>query len=427
MSHTRAITCVSVIVGALSSNAMVSASPHSRALTRDGYSLAYDLRFSESLNVFASARAADPSDPAPVRAAAAVTWMELLFAQGAATFAAFEGDASSDEISRPVVPPELEERFLTHVQTAIQLAEHQLSNRPHDGDAQYQVAASSALLALYRGTVEGRTLAAFTEGRKAVRIMGRIRERDAGHREAALVPGIYRYAVSTLSWPKRTLAAAFGMAGDRDGGIALLETAAADLAETASDASLVLMVVYNREGRHMDALRHLRQLRLRHPRNRLLRLNLAATALAGSEAALAEREVTEAFADGIAFSEPAALGERGLWFYTRGVARVLLGRNDALADMRESVRANPRDWVRARAHVELGRIAVQSGKPEEARVQFAAALHYAKECGDKALADMAKRLHRSLGREAVRTRQGPHHGGPCCIPDGRSSDRQSID
>lgn len=123
------------------------------------------------------------------------------------------------------------------MQDAVRLAQSQLAVRPDDTDVQYQLGASSGLLALYRGTVEGRTLAAFTEGRRAVAIMERIRERDSGHREAALLPGIYRYAVSTLSWPKRMLAAAAGMAGDGDGGIRLLETAASEPAETATDAA----------------------------------------------------------------------------------------------------------------------------------------------------------------------------------------------
>lgn len=143
---------------------------------------------------------------------------------------------------------------------------------------------------MYRGTVEGQALAAFNDGRRAVATMMRIREKDPGHREAALIPGIYRYAVSTLSWPKRMLAAAIGMGGDRDGGILLLEAAAAEQADTATDAALVLMVVYNREGRHADAFRHLWQLQMRHPDNRLIRLNSAATALAASQPARAERK-----------------------------------------------------------------------------------------------------------------------------------------
>ena len=98
---------------------------------------------------------------------------------------------------------------------------------PEDIDAQYQLGATVGLLALYRGTVEGRAFAAFLEGRRAVSILKRVREQDATHRESALIPGIYRYAVSTLPWHKRLIATVAGMSGDKEGGIQLLETAAA--------------------------------------------------------------------------------------------------------------------------------------------------------------------------------------------------------
>ena len=222
------------------------ASIESRTLTREGYRLAYALQFSNSLAVLEKACQAVRHDAAAPRAIAAITWMEILFAQGAATFAAFDGDASADHVTRPGVPPYLAERFIRHIEEAVQLAETGAAQRPQDIDAQYQLGATRGLLALYHGTVEGRAAAAFSDGRRAVKAMTRILEEQPGHREAALIPGIYRYAVSTLSWPKRMLAGAAGMPGDRAGGILLLETAAAGQADTATDAALVLMVVYNR-------------------------------------------------------------------------------------------------------------------------------------------------------------------------------------
>ena len=284
------------------------ASIESRTLTREGYRLAYALQFSTSRAVLEMACQADRHDAAAPRAIAAVTWMEILFAQGAATFAAFDGDASPDDVTRPVVPADLRERFSRHIERAVQVAETGVANRPQDVDAQYQLGATRGLLALYRGTAEGRAGAAFNDGRHAVKTMTRILQKHPGYREAALIPGIYRYAVSTLSWPKRMVAAAAGMPGDRDGGILMLETAADSQADTATDAALVLMIIYNREGRHSDALRHLTQLQLRHPENRLIRLNIAATALAASRHVEAERRITAGLRD-----EPGLRRATGCW------------------------------------------------------------------------------------------------------------------
>jgi hypothetical protein len=103
-------------------------------------------------SIFAEAHRVDPRDPAPTRAIAAVTWMELLFAQGVATFEAFQGDASGDHVRRPTVEPALATRFLGSFGDAIQLAEQQGAVTPADAGALYQLGASTGLLALYRGT-----------------------------------------------------------------------------------------------------------------------------------------------------------------------------------------------------------------------------------------------------------------------------------
>jgi tetratricopeptide (TPR) repeat protein len=370
------------------------ASARSRALTRQGYTAAYELNFPESRAIFNEARRIDPADPAPVRALAAVTWMEILFAQGVATFEAFKGDASGDSVQRPAVDHSLTTRFVDVGTAAIQLAEQQVASRPADADAWYQLGASTGLLALYRATVEGRTWAAFVDGRRAVRTMERVRQQQQEHREAALILGMYRYAVSTLSWPKRMLAGAAGMPGDRDGGIALLETAAAVPADTATDASLLLTIIYNREGRYADALRHLRQLRERHPANRLLALNAAAMALAGSDPAGAADTISATLTPLPNFDDPRVLGERAMWYYIRGAARVALGDMHATEDLRHALASDPRDWIRARTHLELAKFALQSGDHAQAKLELEAADRYSRRGADGETIERAKRLWR---------------------------------
>ena len=383
---------VLAVAALVSAPSTATASTASRALTREGFSRAYELRLPESLAVFAEARLADPTDPAPLRAAAAVTWMEILFGQGVATFTAFEGDASGDAVSRPAVPPQLAQRFLSLAGDAVRLAQQRAASAPDDVDAQYQLGASTGLLALYRGTVEGRTFAAFTEGRRAVAIMDRIRQKDPSHRESALIPGLYRYAVSTLSWPRRMFAAAAGLPGDREGGIRLLEAAAAQSADTASDASLVLMIVFNREGRHADAAAHLQRLIAKHPANRLLRLNMAATALDALKYADAQTVVTDTLARDPQWDRPTVPGERALWRYIRGAARAALGDAAARDDLQGAAQDGPRDWVRARAHLELAKLALRDRQTQRAWAELDLAEQFGKRGGDDVARRQAKRL-----------------------------------
>ncbi len=261
----------------------VDGSTLSRTRTHAAYALAYDLQFEACYEMLAAAVATDPRDPAPQRAIAAVTWIEILFAQGVATFEAFTGEISKGDVSRPDAPQALRDRFVRAIGEAKALADQQLAGTD-DADGQYQVGATAALSALYRATVEGRTLAAFNEGRRAVSAMERARAHDRGRRETALVLGMSQYTVSTMSWPVRTLARLSGLAGDREAGLALLQEAATPGAETETDALLLLMLVDTREGRPADAMQRLASLQRAHPRNRLLPLNHGAAALAAGRA-----------------------------------------------------------------------------------------------------------------------------------------------
>jgi tetratricopeptide (TPR) repeat protein len=376
---TVALSAAPLLVAAVTA---VEASPESRQLTREAFDLAYDLRLKESLALLAQARAVDPTDPAPARAIASLTWVQILWAQGVATFAAFEGTTTGDIVARPAVPESLRFRFIAEIEQAVALAERARRLRHDDIDAQYELGASVGLRALYRGTVEGRAFAAFTEGRRAVALLEDVRRRAPHHRESALLPGIYRYAVSTLSLPKRLLAAAAGLPGDRLEGMALLERAAAAQAATSIDASIVLMVVYNREGRHAGALRHLRTMLQRHPSNRLLRLNLAATELAAGDGAAAVRTIDQELSRVPTFEEPSIPGERALWLYIRGASRVVLKDASAVVDLQRALEAGPREWVRARVHVELAKLALASGARAQARCELDRAVHHARHAGD---------------------------------------------
>ena len=343
----------------------------------------YDLQFAASYDVLADALAADPRDPAPPRAIAAVTWIELLFSQGVATFEAFTGQVSKSDVIRPVTSPVLAARFLRRIDEARRLADQQLA-RSDDADGYYQVGATAVLLALYKTTVEGGTLGAFADGRRAVIAMERARERAPGNRETALVLGMSRYTVSTMPWPVRALARLYGLAGDREAALVLLREAASPGTETETDALLLLMIVDNREGHHADALDRLAYLQRAHPRNRLLYLNQGATALAAGRPDVAERLLSAGISRGDWGAAPSVLGETALWFAHRGTARARLHRKvDAEADLRRGIASNPRDWVRGRIQIQLGDLALEAGDRVRARREFEIALDFSRRGGDQ--------------------------------------------
>jgi tetratricopeptide (TPR) repeat protein len=385
-----ALTCL-ILSGAL---APTDASPQSRAQTRAGFALAYDLQFAAAYDIFAEAARADPRDPAPHRAIAAITWIEILFAQGVATFEAFTGEISKGDVRRPPAPPKIVARYRQSIDQAHGLADRQLALGP-DADAHYQVGATAALSSLYRATVDGSTLGAFSEARRAVSEMERSRKQDLSKHEAALVLGMSEYTVSTMSWPVRMLARLSGLAGNRDTALVLLREAATPGAETETDALLLEMIVELREGRHHDALQHLQQLRRAHPRNRLLSLNYAVAALAATQPAVADQVLTEWMAAPDWNASPTVLGEAALWFAHRGTARARLHRTAAaITDLQRGLGESPRDWVAGRIHGQLGDVALEAGERDRARREFELALDLSARGGDGlAVKDVRQKLN----------------------------------
>lgn len=392
----RSASAIGLLAALVSSAPEAHASPASRQLTASAFRDAYNLQFASSYARLDEAVRLDPADPAPPRAMAAVAWMEILFVQGAATFEAFTGQASGDDVERPVVPPALTARFATSIARAVQLAEAQIA-KTRDADAYYQLGSGTALAAIYKATVEGRTMGALRDGRRAVDAMERARALDPARRECGLVLGMSRYTVSTLPRLTRTIAGWLGLPGNREKAFALLEDAASPGAATEDDALLVLMVVYNREGRHGDALARLARLQARYPANRLLWLNAAATAIEAKDFTVAEREIVAGAPTRDPAMPPVVTGEHGLWLLKSGTARAAVGRTEeARADLVKGLAAGPRDWVRGRIHFQLARLAAATSDPIEARGHLARALAFARRSGDTIAASAADDLLRKL-------------------------------
>lgn len=374
------------------------ASALSRERSQQGFSLAYDLQFEAAYATLAEAIEADPADPAPHRAIAAVTWIEILFAQGVATFEAFTGEVPKGDVIRPVPPAVLTERYRQAMTRATDLADRQLT-RQDDADANYQVGATAALESLYRGTVEGRTLGALTHGRRAVAAMERARARNPGMHEPALLLAMSEYTVSTLSWPVRTLARLQGLSGNRQTAMRLLREAATAGAATETDALLLLIIVDARERRYGQVAENLRRLQRRYPRNRLLWLNQGAALLAANDSREAEAALSRGISTRLWNAPPPIKGEAALWLAHRGTALARTGRRgEAIADLQRGLAAMPRDWVRGRIHCQLGDLALAGGEPERARREFQAALAYSVRGGDQVGMARARRAVEAMGR-----------------------------
>ena len=376
---------ICAFVSGLSARTVAQQSPVSEpaaaaaALRSRGLELGYNLDHEEALAAFRAAIAADPTHPAAYRLVAATMWIEALFRDGAVTADDYLGQARSDR-SRPVAP-QLAATFQAHIDRALALSEQRLREHPDDPDAHFQVGAAYGFLTTYKATVEGRVLGGLRTARRAYSEHERAMELDPRRKDAGLIVGMYRYGVSTLSAPLRLLAGLAGFGGGRERGLRLIEDAAASPSDVQANALFTLIVIYNREARYDDARRVIHRVQALYPRNRLLWLEAASTALRAERFEEARAAVEEGLEKLSRDSRPRAFGEDARWRYYHGAALVGLHQTaSAEPELRAVLTGDAAEWIRGRAQKELGKIADLAGDRRRAMAAYRSAIRI---CGEQ--------------------------------------------
>jgi tetratricopeptide (TPR) repeat protein len=353
----------------------------------------YSLDYERAIATYREAVVADPQDSAAHRGLAIGLWMSISFYRGNLTIDDYLRGVARQAITGRVTPPESAAEFDAALNRALALATQQVAADPRNAEAHYHVGTAHGLRASYIATVEGSARTAFNAARDAYNSQEKVLQLDPRRKDAGLIVGTYRYIVSALSLPMRWVAYMAGFGGGKERGIRMVEEAATFGGENQDDARFALVLLYNRERRYDQALQQLEVLRTRYPRNRLLWLETASTSLRAGRPADAERVLNDGLARLTTDSRPRMFGEEALWRYKRGAALAALKRPvDAERDLRQSLSLEGRDWVHARAHLELGKLLLQTGKKTEANQQLQLAASRADADRDWGTADEARRL-----------------------------------
>lgn len=372
-----------------------NAAPDSERLRARALELGYNLDHDEALATFRAAIAANPADPASYRLTAATLWISSLFQQGAVMADDYLGQVRS-KVDRKPPAPELAAAFHAHLNQALALSEQRLRDHPRGADAHFQVGAAHGFLASYTATVEGRVMGGFGAARRAYREHKRVLELDPHRKDAGLIVGMYRYAVSLLPLHWRLVAGLAGFDGGRERGLRLVEEAAAYPSDVQANAHFTLVVIYNREERYDAALRVIGELQRRYPRNRLLWLEAGTTLLRAGRFGAARDTLEQGLAKLAADPRPRAFGEEARWRYAYGAALVRLRRVEAAEmELRAVLAGEGHEWLRGRAHKELGKLADLAGQRARAVDEYRLATRICRTEHDSACADEAATLVKS--------------------------------
>jgi tetratricopeptide (TPR) repeat protein len=378
-------------------------SSESTALRARGVHLTYSLDYDEARAAFRQAIAADPGDPAAYRQLAAVNWLNLLFRNGAVMVDDYVGEVKT-RVKRAPPPADLDTQFHDAIGRAMTLAEQRLRDRPQDPDAHFQVGATVGFVASYTATVEGGVFGGFRAARRAYNEHEQALTLDPSRKDAGLIVGLYRYAVSMLPFQWRMLAHLVGFGGGRERGLRMVEEAAAFPADARPEALFTLIVIYSREERYGDAFRVIEELQREYPRNRLLWLEAGSTLLRAGRAAEARRELETGLAKLSIDQRPRAFGEEARWRLCYGSALAALGETaKATRELAAVLALDANDWVRGRAHMEIGKLAQASGDQARAAEEYRQAIRLCRAEDDAVCSTDAERLMTSVGgKRAVR-------------------------
>lgn len=382
-----------LLLGLLGTTAHAVADERSLALRQRASRELFSLEPERAMATYREAIAVDPQDAGAYRGLAGAVLADISMRRGTMTVDSYLGRVSRSDVPMPPPPPELVGRFNDAINQAIALARQKVAAHPRDPQAQYELGAAVGIRASYLATVDGGVMAALGAAREAYNAHERVLALDSRRSDAGLIVGTYRYLVAALALPARLVAYMVGFGGGRERGIRMVESAAAYPGDNQSDASLALVLIYNRERRFDDAVKQLDALRARYPLNRLLLLEVGSTYLRANRPGEAERVLDEGIAMLNRDPRRRMFGEEALWYYRRGAARVALGRTaDGRADLNRALAAEGRPWVHGRAHLELGDSALRAGESDRAREHLSTAARLGDSDRDGLSADRAREL-----------------------------------
>lgn len=384
MSRAARALLLTLLVTSVAAAQTARPAPSSEALQaiEAAYEAVYNLDYTDAEVASRRAVALAPDDSRTHRALAGILWLDMLFERGGASIDHYLGGVSKTQQSRPQPPSLKSTEFKRELARAIELAEARVAADPRDVNARYELGVAYGLQASYFASMEGSMTSAFRSGKRAFDAQEYVLDRDPGRVAAGLIVGSYRYAVSALNLPTRMFAYMAGFGGGKERGIEMVEKALAD-ADTRVQAKTALVLIFTREGRHLDAMRLLSELERAYPRNRLFTLEYGAAAIRAGRMAEAQRTLERGLAALSQDSRRKMPGERAYWLYKLALSR--LGQNrrlEAAETLSAAMMQNPADWVRGRIHLALGQAADLAGDRNKALGEYRTAKRISEEAGD---------------------------------------------
>ena len=242
---------------------------------RSGDNHFFNLEYDEAISDYTHMIEQDPQNPQYYNHLAAAQLYKELHRLGLLESSALRGDNRFLQQERPHPDPQLKGRLGQTLARGRQAAQALLAREPRNQLALYALGTNYGLTGNYEFMIEKAWFAALRSGGKARDYCEQLRKANPDFVDAYLVLGVYEYVVGSLPAPVKLLAAIGGLRGSKQKGEAYVERVAREGQYARNDARVLLVLLYRREKRPLEAARMLENLIVDFPRNYVLGLELA--------------------------------------------------------------------------------------------------------------------------------------------------------
>lgn len=235
----------------------------------------FNLEFDQAIGDYTKLIEQNPADPIPYSDLATAQLYKEMYRLGLLDSTALMHDDRFVRDRHAQVDPMATQQVLDTLERSRRSAEKVLVRDPHNALALYSLCTDYALLGTYEFMLEKAWFAALRNGSRAQGYCEQARKADPQFIDAYLVLGVYQYATAGLPLPVKLFAAIGGLHGSKKKGIEYVSRVAQEGKYSRDAARVLLVVLYSREKRPLEAAGILEGLIADHPRNYLFGLELA--------------------------------------------------------------------------------------------------------------------------------------------------------
>jgi uncharacterized protein DUF3808 len=254
-------------------------------LRREANAATYNIDYATARAKYEEIRKRLPQHPAGDLYLATVTWLEYLNKTRRLQTGLYKNDSSfyagaekaREETEGDAVDPEVDRAFRDRMALAKTKALALVNRNKNDPDALFYLGSYYGVMAGYEASVARKFFGAMRNGSRCVDAHQKVLKLKPDYYDAYLSVGMYDYIVGSLPFTYKAIAAIAGFRGNKQRGIERLQTIIEKNADSADDARVLLLAVFQNERRYQDSLEILQNLSSKYPRSYLVRLEKAST------------------------------------------------------------------------------------------------------------------------------------------------------